>query len=433
MLEPWGPSAFVGMEGPPPQKRRRIEASESDGDVPGTCIPFVILARTLTPWLWHRVERLVAAGFDAHIVQDKPLAPSSANTYVGQALLQDRLHYISDGELEAAGYHDINSQVVRKKVTAWERGLFWATQRSQAASRSSLHAPGSNVESGPANSCVEREHAPPAAWADRVFFSEDDAQWTDATSLGLLCRHILDSPAVDLLAQKIAWSPKEDPGWPSWGAGFRYFKQEHLAAAFMPFCCLSSTMLREVHAFAAKHKTLIYLEVLFASLAKQHGMRVRWFQESSVELPVASRWRPDFSDVEIEAALSGFCCPCAPRALAPGRALVTGAAELGSECGEGNPGRLSSLTAETAAEPAPAAPTLATTTLPAYPVVFHPVKRECGVWAVWESGETMVGTRKAEAGEKPMQATAAAPKAAAGAGGPAFTELLAATGYGDDI
>jgi hypothetical protein len=373
-------------------------------------------------------------------VQDSPLPSGSASKHAGQALLQDRLHYIGDRELEAAGYHDINSQVVRKKVTAWERGLFWAMQRSHAASRSSPHAPGSSVEGGPASSCVGRERAPPTAWADRVFFSEDDAQWTDATSLGLLCRHILDSPAVDLLAQKIAWSPKEDPGWPSWGAGFRYFKQEHLAAAFMPFCCLSSTLLREVQAFAVKHKTLIYLEVLFASLAKQHRMRVRWFQESGAELPVASRWRPDFTDAEIEAALSGFCCPGAPRALAPGCASGPGATEFGSEAAADLAGAAPTHEASSDLGAAPtheaatdlgAAPTHAT--LPAYPVVFHPIKRECGVWTVWESGETTVCTRRGEAGEQAMDAAAAAPKAAAGAAAPAFTDMLAGTGYGDDI
>lgn len=151
---------------------------------------------------------------------------------------------------------------------------------------------------------------PDAASEPRVFFAEDDAQWTDALSLHALCSAILaERPAPHLVAEKIAWTPAEDPGWPSWGQGFRYFKQQHLAAAFVPFCCLSSRLLRDIRAFAAEHNTLIYLEILFVSLAKRGGLPVRFYTGAPRPLPVASRWRPDFTDADISAALAGHRCP----------------------------------------------------------------------------------------------------------------------------
>jgi hypothetical protein len=381
--------------------------------------------------------KLIEAGFDAHIVQDAPLPVEPMRSHVSQALEQGRLHHIDDSELQAAGYHDINFQVTRKKMTAWERGLYWATTRSTAASTSRLSAEaGSSAASG-AGAVGSGPHA---TWADRVFFAEDDAQWPDAGSLARVCRHILDAPKVDLLAQKIAWSPKEDPAWPSWGAGFRYFKQEHLAAAFVPFCCLSGRLLQEVRAFAAKHKTLIYLEVLFASLAKQHSLRVRWFQEAGAELPIASRWRPDFSDAEIERALAGFSCQPvntgasahashqerpisrdrapAEHAAAPGSVTASGPCP-DHEAVCGGAGDAAGLSASRAA-------------LPAHPVLFHPIKRECVVWAAWESGKVMRDTcmpssARAASGLAPPAVLPGAVTSTAAS----FSELLAA--YGDDI
>lgn len=420
----------------PPLKRRRIgDVEPKEAPIAQGGIPFVILARTLTPWLWQRMGKLIDAGFDAHVVQDAPLPVGPIRSHVSQALEQERLHYIDDRELEAAGYHDINFQVTRKKMTAWERGLYWATTRSTAATGKLSSEAGSGAASG----AGAGESGPQATWADRIFFAEDDAQWSDAGSLARVCRHIIDAPMVDLLAQKIAWSPKEDPGWPSWGAGFRYFKQEHLAAAFVPFCCLSARLLQEVRAFAAKHNTLIYLEVLFASLAKQHSLRVRWFQEAGAELPIASRWRPDFSDAEIERALAGFSCQPADtgasahathdvRPISRDRAPAECAAAPGSVTASGR-----SPDHESACGGAGGAAGQSVS-LPAYPVLFHPIKRECAVWAAWESGKVMRGTCTSS----PARATpGSAPAAVAGAitlAAPrSFSELLADGGYGDDI
>jgi hypothetical protein len=336
--------------GPKNTKRPRQSTTEEEGkeEVPETAAgraglkktPLIVLARKLTPWLWVRVRRLVEdGGFDAHVIQDVPLPQTpKEGTCFPEAMRIDRLHFVPDEEQEAAGYKDINKHVTHKSFTAWERGLFWATQRGRASSFSDNDG---------------------AAWADRVFFAEDDAQWCDAVSFGSFCRYVLDTgAAVDLYADRLHWSLSENPAWPHWGKGYRFFKREHLASVFVPFCCMSQSLLQKIREFATKHKTLCFLEVLFASLAKEAGLKVAWFSdmrstaaggadgEGPAAPAVVSRWRPEYEDSTLQRMLQGHRCP-------PSSAHFSSAA---ASSGDKN-------------------------TPPLHPVLFHPIKRKCAFWA----------------------------------------------------
>lgn len=606
----------------PTAKRSRLERYEEDAPVlsnsgasHSAAIPFVLLTRKLTPWQWDRILKLVAAGFDAHVVQDSSiddaLSLSTPSRIVdrlqqhngsvlgkrgrpeeGTAVIEDaaaaatrealqagRLHHIPDEALFPAGYHDINTRAVRKAMTAWERGVYWAADRfahaapaGSAAARAGLRAaPASTAAGGSggiprgvlggcgrdalaelqARSSVSAaqeavseksasasstsgaassartsdepgvtggsvEKGTDAAAEPRVFFAEDDAQWTDAASLHALCSNILsERPAAHLVAEKIAWTQAEDPGWPSWGQGYRYFKQQHLAAAFVPFCCLSSRLLRDIRAFAAEHNTLIYLEILFVSLAKRGGLPVRFYRGGPRPLPVASRWRPDFTDAEIAAALAGQTCPrltdrvssepggssaaatsggassgaaSSDAAAAPAdderrsstglsmtsgsgastgsdapdsaaaasgpdapesiafatEKIVIGAAVAATEASaDGDGGAATSAAIQTtpasshdaasiadadstrapAERPAAAAtaPSTVSPALPTYTVLFHPIKREPGIWAEWEAGRPLLPA--------PPPPSVAARSALP----PHMSRIIQAAGYADDI
>jgi len=451
-----------------------MPAAPADGAAPAA-VPFIILTRCLTPWMWVRVLGLIAAGFDAHVMQDQPLRTGDGTR--GDAVIRDahaagRLHFVPDSDLEAAGFHDINTKAVRKRITAWERGVYWAWQRCGGCAVSSADA---------------KATAAPW-WGQPVYFAEDDAQWTDAASLAALCRAVdaEDAPSAQrrtagapgaavpaildggdgrfgLVAERIADCRADHPAWPGWGAGFHFFPASlQLAAAFVPFCRLSPALLRAVAAFAARHRTLTFLEVLLPSLAREAGLTIRWFDgrqsapaasaaaipgsvapsQSQAQLlprraalPVASRWRPDWTDAELAAALP----PCPVHVPASPHRLLE-AVSSKAEAGEAAAGPRPPPPPPPVPAPLPA-PLPAPNTLPAHPVVFHPVKRETCVWDDWAAG-------RLHPQHLQRDAAAGAPGAAVAGGGPrrvpapsasvhappaAMLGMLRAAGYSEDI
>jgi hypothetical protein len=186
----------------------------------------------------------------------------------------DRVHYVPDDALRAAGFCDLNSKTVQKKFTAWERALFWAWR--------------------------ERPD-----WA-HAWFLEDDVFWAEPRALIRLVRAYDTDPSTgpDYIASKIGASKADAPAWPHWGAAYGLpFAPEHLAAAFTVVCRFSRALLEDVGKYARKYGTLAYLELFLPSLAKARGRRIHWFGPEAPFLHL--RYRPAFTDRELNDALTG--------------------------------------------------------------------------------------------------------------------------------
>lgn len=200
----------------------------------------ILLCRSATDVLRHRQQLLEDAGVACKIVADDETL-------------------VTDAELRAAGWTDLNTATVGKDITAWERATFWAHKQ-----------------------CY-----------DYTWFIEDDVFWTRTDHLVNLLKSYNRSNA-DLVAQSIAMRPEDAPHWPHWRQSL--FKQHEQCATFNPLCRLSRALLQEIANLAQEHRRLCFLEVLFASACK--SARLRYATLASERLLL--RYRPSFSTAELD-------------------------------------------------------------------------------------------------------------------------------------
>jgi hypothetical protein len=252
----------------------------------------VVMVRTLGPWMLHRVRELVLAGLDAHIIVDEPLdaMPTRAEFRLSKRLVAvppimqttkeaawcedgmspaerdfcaERVHFIGNHVIKSAGFTDLQTKTCNKSMTAWERGLYWCALQH--------------------------------TW-DYVLTIEDDAQWTDPTAIIQLCKTYEGNDA-DLLCHRIAESPAAHPSWPHWHCGEGMFEPKHFTASFNVVMRMSRRLLQAVKDFGQRKGTLLFHELMFASLAKEHGLKIHYWNDEPL---LMLRWRPEFSDDALE-------------------------------------------------------------------------------------------------------------------------------------
>ena len=231
-----------------------------------------IMARSSNPAAVRKMKELVDLGLDAHLIVDQdPSEPTRSNRVDSETHnLTDRVHFIADSVIRPAGFTDINSRMLAKKTTAWERALYWTW--------------------------FERPE-----W-DFTWFVEDDVWWAQpADFLGFIRQYSVGEGAPDYIAQKIAENEGEVPAWPHWSAGYGLLPKQHYGAAFSVLCRLSRRMLIDIATFAKKRQTLVFLELFFPTIAKMRGMAITWYGNEAS--PLHLRFRPAFCDEELEDCL----------------------------------------------------------------------------------------------------------------------------------
>jgi hypothetical protein len=234
----------------------------------------VIMARKPSDTLCSRIECLLGAGLDAHLVIDCGVGDD-----VSTARIADRVHFIPDADLTAAGFTDLQSKTCGKKLTAWERALLWCSKL--AAERALGY----------------------------VWIIEDDVRWDDVSSLvALIDGYAAD--AADLVAQRIADSQASRPHWPHWGTMHGLLPAASgLCATFNVISRLSARLLAEIAAFGAAKRRLGFHEAFLPSLAHQRGLRISFYHdphEGLAALPpprglpsMLLRFRPPVTDAEL--------------------------------------------------------------------------------------------------------------------------------------
>ena len=128
---------------------------------------------------------------------------------------------------------------------------------------------------------------------EAVWFVEDDVAG-DAASFAELVRATCEVDA-DLAAWHVR-TRAEDPGWYFWSRAEGFFQEP--CRAFQPLCRVSGRLLREVLDFRERHGRFIFHEVLFASLAREKGMRLWDWSAECGERFAVFRDRPDTRPVE---------------------------------------------------------------------------------------------------------------------------------------
>lgn len=123
-----------------------------------------------------------------------------------------------------------------------------------------------------------------------IWFVEDDVAGDLGSFSRIMQATLLRRP--DLAAIDIR-SRSENPEWSWWSYADGYFPDPD--AAFQPFCRLSARLVRAVLDFHQTHGKLIFHEVLFASLAKQLGMKtLSWDRSAEFRYLLGSfRYRPE--------------------------------------------------------------------------------------------------------------------------------------------
>lgn len=136
---------------------------------------------------------------------------------------------------------------------------------------------------------------------ERVWFVEDDVAGSNSFFTRLV-KLTADSDA-DLSAFEIR-SRDEDPGWPCWSLAEPWFNRSW--RSFSPLCCVSSRLLDKAMEFGRNHGRLAFHEILFASLAANHGMKLLdWsLNPNSRALFGEFRYRP-----ALEGPVPGVCHP----------------------------------------------------------------------------------------------------------------------------
>lgn len=97
---------------------------------------------------------------------------------------------------------------------------------------------------------------------------------------------------------------EDDQHWEHWGLAAGYFNQ--LARSFNPLCRLSPRLIMAVLEFRRQHGRFCFLEVIFASLVREHGMSFfDWKKDELLEsITTEFRYRPNVTSFE-----RGLCHP----------------------------------------------------------------------------------------------------------------------------
>jgi hypothetical protein len=129
---------------------------------------------------------------------------------------------------------------------------------------------------------------------EAVWFVEDDVAG-DKASFAMLARGTA-ALAVDLVSIEVR-TIEEDHHWPLWHYADGFFSSA--VRSFQPMCRLSGRLIRAVLACREKHGRCTFHEVMFPSVAREHGMSWRsWCQEPGLRDLVASfRYRPEVRNV----------------------------------------------------------------------------------------------------------------------------------------
>jgi hypothetical protein len=134
-----------------------------------------------------------------------------------------------------------------------------------------------------------------------VWFIEDDVA-ASATTWRYLAEKTLE---VDADLSSVDVRPREDdPDWSHWSNGEGVFS--NLTGSFNPACRLSSRLVAVVLEFRRCHGRFLFQEVLFASLAAEHGFSfLDWTKDSETKHLFRSfAFSPSIAEVA-----SGICHP----------------------------------------------------------------------------------------------------------------------------
>lgn len=170
------------------------------------------------------------------------------------------LHFIqiANEECEANGFVDVNYIGIHKKISGWDKALFYFSKK------------------------YTHEYT-------NVWFIEDDVFFlNEGTLLNLNNRF----PETDLISQHIQTNEHGDKGW-HWSEFTVQLPLPHYSG-LMCASRLSKSLLAKIAMYASQHNTLFFLEALFPTLCMFHKLTVSTPSElDTIEFMKKGGWKTE--------------------------------------------------------------------------------------------------------------------------------------------
>ncbi|KAL6058996.1 hypothetical protein QOT17_014520 [Balamuthia mandrillaris] len=225
----------------------------------------IFLAKKLSEDIVNRAEALRENGVNAFICLH-----SQNNLHPMARREQDLIIWQPNEPLQEKGWVNLLSSVYKQNhqkraslsVTSWERALFWAHEQK----------------------------------LPHVWFVEDDVWWANSSAVAEMVRHYTDDDTDLVTRSHRVCKAENKEDWPLWGEGKGILTEEELCKTYNVICRLSLRLLQRVDDFARQHNTLLFHEVLLASLSQRHGYTARKLDYPGVNV----RYRPTFGLEELQ-------------------------------------------------------------------------------------------------------------------------------------
>ena len=214
----------------------------------------------MTATILTRLNRLVAAGLDAHLAVDAPFENPQ---------LFPRVHYVASEHVLALNLTEATYHMTKRAITAWERGIVFCWKQAY----------------------------------DHCWFAEDDVRWEDPQTIRALVDGYAPDPAgiISKFHSAYRTSPGERHFIQLCGAWLEPLGSSHLwVKTFNPLCRMSRSLIRGIIDVAARNGKLCFFEGLFSSIAGVQRLGLSFFGVSpppgSPRICSVYRANPPFSE-----------------------------------------------------------------------------------------------------------------------------------------
>ena len=185
---------------------------------------------------WLNLVQTLAQNYDVYVIIDNN--DSDLSTYKSN-YADIRFLQIDDAECANAGYKNSSTVLIKKTPIAWDKALYYFCSSSNNYSK--------------------------------VWFVEDDVYIPSKTAITEIDAKY---PDTDLICNKSNYNDTGTlEGWMWWKEADKYFALPW-SGGLQCICRMSAPLLRRIDEFVKAKQSLVFIEVLFPTLAQQNGLTI---------------------------------------------------------------------------------------------------------------------------------------------------------------
>lgn len=223
---------------------------------------FLLVTRTVTEIIEHKLQQLLRAGIDAYVIVDHGLEKSTKRyiTYPNEELEKEGFMYLHVTSKKNMGIH---------KVTGWDKAVY--------------HIYKTKVN---------------YAW-----ICEDDVFWNRPAVMSMILK-ATENKTDDLIAYPLKESYETTPNWNHW-----HYAQElttnkkNWSSTYNQLCRLSSKLVSKIYDTAQKNHKLVLHEAIFATLCKMYSLKKSYYNDLGLPIYMNMYWKERLTKEEIQKVL----------------------------------------------------------------------------------------------------------------------------------